>query len=118
MIYINEYSNNWSLTVDTEKVQKLLAERHIMYVHPTSKEERVNIIALLEKDGFCVKTHPAYSKENAIDSRFPLIVDFSEKTYCHITNIHQAICGSKGNVIVSEKEFYDYLEKYGSNSSH
>ena len=91
MIYTNEYTNNWSLTVDAEKVQKLLAEKHLMYVHPTSKEERIKIIELLENNGFWVKTHPAYSKENAIDSRFPLIVDFGEKTYCHIMNINKAI---------------------------
>lgn len=75
------------------------------FIHPSTKESRSILINKLELDGY----RYLYDKESIIDSKFPVIVSFKDKTVSLMNSITCAACAASSDAIMNENEFYELL---------
>ncbi len=102
MTYKNHYPKGW-YKVDPEKVAIGLRTGSI-FVHPSSPEERIRILEILESDGF--NPNEGYTKAKVLESRFPLMIFLSNKSYSHLESTMGAAAIAGSGRLVTEKEFY------------
>ena len=100
MLYRNQYEHGWN-QVDSDQVAASFLSG-LMWVRPTSKEERIRIIELIEGDGYV----PIKDKEVIADSRFPLIINLVKKEFDCFESVLATSCAANYHRYISEKEFY------------
>ena len=92
-------------TLKILKILKILKYKQDVFVHPATKESRFTLINDLEQAGYrCL-----HDKESMIDSIFPLIVSFKNKTVSPMNSITCAACAASSGAIMNENEFYELL---------
>ena len=92
--------NYW--VVDSDKAAECIKAGFI-YVRPTSQEERIKLIDMLEEDGY--EAYEA-SYESSIETVYPLGICLSEKKYSHLHTTTSAAAACSQEIVISEKEFY------------
>ncbi len=102
MTYNNHYPKGW-YKVDPESVAVSL-RAGCLFVHPSSHEERVRIIDILDSDGF--KPYEGSTKTGACESQYPLMIFPGNKTYSHLSSTMGAAAIAGSGRLISEKEFY------------
>lgn len=110
-----EYTNVCGIskwTVDSDKVARFVKNTRNIYVRPTTDEERLRIIEMLENDGYKVQADEITSRDTAIETRFPLHISFIAKEYTHLHSTVCAAAATSQGIIVSEKEFYILYSQY------
>ena len=80
------------------------------YVNVRGKKERKCFIDFLERNGFKCEDTTDSSRENTMDSRFPITVDIGHKKYDHMGSITCAAAAATAKVIISAEEFYVLYE--------
>lgn len=78
----------------------------MVYVN-LKKEERLNIIKKLKKNGF----RENEKEKEIIDSPFPFIVDFDKKTYSCLKSSTQASLLTVNKNIMKRDSFFEMIKK-------
>ena len=102
MTYNNHYPKGW-YKVDPEEVAVCL-RGGCLFVHPSSQEERIRIIDILDSDGF--RPYEGSTKAGACESIFPLMIFLGNKSYSHLESTMGAAAIAGIGKLISEKEFY------------
>ncbi len=102
MTYNNFYPKGW-YKVDPEEVAVCL-RGGCLFVHPSSQEERIRIIDILDSDGF--RPYEGSTKAGACESIFPLMIFLGNKSYSHLESTMGAAAIAGIGKLISEKEFY------------
>jgi len=77
---------------------------HWIYVNPSSKEKRIELVDFLEFKGFKCREDNKTTKQSTMDSPYPLIVDITRKIYGHL---HNTACAEAAqSKLSSAEEFY------------
>jgi len=77
---------------------------HWIYVKPSSKDKRLELIDYLEFKGFKCREDNKTDKQSTIESPYPLIADITHKNYGHL---HDATCAAAAkSKLLSVEEFY------------
>ncbi len=79
---------------------------HWYYVKPSDKDKRKELVDYLEFKGFECREDEITSKQSAIESSYPLIVDITRKLYGHLHNTTCAAGAASKKKIISAEEFY------------
>ena len=77
-----------------------------MFIKCNLKEDRIKLIEFLEIEGFHCVENRSYSREKAIESRLPLVVDPNRKSISYMGNVTCAAAAAQSGVIISDRDFY------------
>ena len=92
--------------LDTDKIAKKFLDGGQLYVYPPSKEERRELVKLLESEGFAQTDSSFRSTEELIDRQLPLTIVLPERTFGGQGNVTCAACAAGAKLVMSEREFY------------
>ena len=84
-------------------------ERKIHYVRTNSKDEREKLVETLENDGY--KPEETFSKEDVMESGFPVSINLADKTYGRMGNVTCASAAATQRVLETIFEFYNLHNK-------
>ena len=76
-----------------------------VYVRPSDKEQRIELVEYLEAHGFKCEENYVTSKQSTIESRFPLTIDVTHKLYGHLHNTTCAAGVVSSKRLISAEEF-------------
>ena len=105
MIYTVKYPNS-SMHMDTDKIAARFMNCAPLYVRPSTPEERVSLVEYLESEGFTCQTNKAQSRQDILDSRFPLVIGLYGKTISCLGNVTCAAAAAGTGLVMGKREFY------------
>ncbi len=86
-----------------------LTEREVHYVRTNSNDEREKLIETLENDGY--KPEEVFSREDVMESGFPVSVNLADKTYGRMGNVTCAAAAATQGVLETVSEVYSLHNK-------
>ena len=106
MIYKNRHGEkgNYLYPADSETAANSLYYGRHLYVAPSTHEERLRLIEMLDENGF--NYVDSRTKKDAEESFLPLSIQFDDNTYLYMGNVTCAACAAQSKLLISEKEFY------------
>lgn len=111
-------SQDSRMEVDTDKVVKKYLKDGMAYVHIKDRDERLQVIEYLEKDGFICCKSDGRSREAIIESLFPLVIRFREKSISCVGNVTCAAAAASSRIITDIGGFCLLYSLYRSMGDH
>ena len=105
MIYTMNYLKR-KTRVDTDKIARRFLNNSPLYIRPYTHEDRCNLIEYLENEGFHCIEDSSNTRQETIESGFPLVIELGSKTIGRMGNVTSAAAAASGGVIMSDKDFY------------
>lgn len=92
-------SQDSRMEVDTDRVVEKYLKDGMAYVHSKARNERAQLILKLEEDGFVCRNGDGRSREAIIESLFPLMIRFREKSISCVGNVTSAAAAASSRII-------------------
>ena len=102
--------------MNIERVTRLFRERGILYIKPDSREQRLEIIKLLESDGFSCPDKCAQDRKSVINDTRPLHLNLAQKTVQCVGNVTCAAAAASQKIIINPELFYNFYWKWKENT--
>ena len=86
MIYTTNYKDS-KMRVDTDKIARCFFTNGPLSVRTYAHEDRCNLVEYLENEGFHCIEDSSYTREETIESIFPLVIELKPKTIGRMGNV-------------------------------
>jgi hypothetical protein len=113
MFYTHEWADGKgrsTIKFNPVKIAVRLRNQHRIYVVPTTRERRMQLIECLEANGFACNEHWGRKREEVISRRFPLDISLDGKTYTDLGSVTGAACACSAGIVAPEGLFYELCQ--------
>ena len=110
MFFTYEWANGEGrsrIQFNPEKIEVRMQDQNQIYVKPRTPERTLQFVECLEANGFTYDSRTWRTREDAIESGFPIGVSFDEKTYTSLAGVTNAACACSAGIVAPEGLFYD-----------
>ncbi|MBO4219407.1 MAG: hypothetical protein J5933_00580 [Clostridia bacterium] len=94
------------MITDYDKIAKKFIDGGQLFVHPSSYEERIELVEFLEKEGFKCVENNSFSRVDTLESKLPLVIELRDKMIRHMGNVTCAAAAATSRVIIGCNELY------------
>ena len=110
MFYTHEWADGTgrsTIKFNPVKIAVRMRNQHRIYVVPTTRERRMQLIECLEANGFACNEYWGRKREEVISRGFPLDISLDGKTYADLGSVTGAACACSAGIVAPEGLFYE-----------
>lgn len=113
MFYTHEWADGKgrsTIKFNPVRIAARVRSQHRIYVVPTTRKRRVQLIECLEANGFACNEHWGRKREEVISRGFPLDISLDGRTYTDLGSVTGAACACSSGIVAPEGLFYELCQ--------
>ena len=109
MFYTYEYAGQTGvhrLQFNPERIEVKLRDNQSISVMPTTQQKRMELLDYLDDQGFKPDSEWRRTRDEVLESPYPVSIHLGKKTYTHVGNTTCAAAAVSQKIVTPEELFY------------